>query len=141
MITLAIDPGPTKCGWAVLDDKTYMFSGMFASTPEAIITFFKLDASELGIHRCLIEKPVVGRRQAAKLIHETGIVTGFICGLGYGMGFRFGHVRAMDWRKQLCGTHTASDKLIKECVEAVVLKLPAKTNEHTRDAMGLALYA
>jgi Holliday junction resolvasome RuvABC endonuclease subunit len=135
VLVLAIDPGPTMCWWAVLDKDVYVDAGFFLSTDGQILNFV---VGKKDYTTVVIEEPTVGRRQAAKLIHQTGLVTGFIRGAFSAYNVAVKGIRAFDWRKCTVGVHNASDEAIKEFVLTNVKNLPKKTNVHIRDALGLA---
>lgn len=69
-----------------------------------------------------------------------GEIAGFCRGLKYGFyGFDTFEFSALEWRRAVIGKSNASDAEVKRVLSALVA-LPARSNAHERDAVGLALY-
>jgi Holliday junction resolvasome RuvABC endonuclease subunit len=71
----------------------------------------------------------------------TARVAGGLAWLAEGETLRVIELPAAAWRQTLVGRPHAKDAVIKLAVERLVTGLPARTNVHVRDALGLAIVA
>jgi len=149
MNLLAIDPGEKACGFAIVrleGPRTRWLGGG------------KIDATRAGFQnllngalltRCL-GADVVALEDVSGFIHEpfrgphllaTAKVLGGIAWECEREGLRVVELTARAWRKTLCGKANASDGVIADAVRANVVDMPTSSNEHVRDALGLAIVA
>lgn len=68
-------------------------------------------------------------------------IGGLLAGLAHARGKRVVTCSAAEWRSALCTSRVASDGEVKQMVRIRVPNWPAKSNEHERDAAGVALWA
>lgn len=151
---LGVDPGAT-IGWCVLDvgDST----GSYVSAGAV-----RAGAHGLGDDaRSLLESVLAGARaiilaiERVEHVHgqarmgssyaeglaRAGWVGGEIAQLGRARGLEVATVEAAVWRKLLVGSRTAKDAQIAAMVRVRIPTWPKRSNAHTRDAAGVALWA
>jgi Holliday junction resolvasome RuvABC endonuclease subunit len=142
LLLLAIDPGPQKCGYAIviLDGPTPRFARGGLAEVERVISpeFYQ------GIDRLVIEEVgLVHRLEAAHALVQTSRVEGKIEAIA-GTVLPVGHIQkiqAVDWRRAFVGKRNAKDTVIKAAVKRNVICLPTRFNKHVADALGLACVA
>lgn len=157
MLILGIDPGPTEIGYAVLrrDAATrrgsYVDAGKLtvdARTHGELFGIVKVHA----IGAVGVELP--GRLHANEKISRSALVSrsnqllatmkvqqrlvGWLNGFGF---FDVHEVTASEWRRGIVGRPSASDAMIKAAIVRQVAGWPSRSNEHERDAAGVALAA
>lgn len=154
MRTLGWDPGRRWVGWALLDvpergPAVHLRSGMLdlqesdlfaAGSP--LLTMREDGVLHVAVEqvRQVVERDGFSISMAAELARAER-VGGLIVGAARILGMQWSEPSAPAWRQSLCGQRQASDALIKTIMEARVHGLPARTNPHQRDAMGVAIYA
>jgi Holliday junction resolvasome RuvABC endonuclease subunit len=155
MLILGIDPGPTEIGYAVLRRDTatrrgsYVDAGKFAVDARMCDELFGL-VKVHGIGAVGVELP--GRLHPDRNISRAALVSRSnqllatvkiqerIVGWLNGFGFYDVHeVTASDWRRGIVGRSSPSDAAIKVAIMRQVAGWPKRSNEHERDAAGVAL--
>lgn len=148
MKVLALDPGPTRIGAALLELLP------MASWPRVLRAgHVELDEARRWVaeavalgHHIAVETIVGYAYQASRVagLVETARVEGRLLEAAKRLDERLLHaVEATVWREAMLGTRTPSDDQIRVVVEGVVRDIPQlghKVRPHAYDAMGLALY-
>lgn len=148
MKVLALDPGPTRIGAALLELPP------MASWPRVIRAgHVELDEARRWVaeavalgHHVAVETIVGYAYQASRVagLVETARVEGRLLEAAKRLDERLLHaVEASVWRESMLGTRTPSDDQIRVVVEGVVRDIPqlgCRVRPHAYDAMGLALY-
>lgn len=148
MRVLALDPGPTRIGAALLELPP------MASWPRVIRAgHVELDEARRWVaeavalgHHVAVETIVGYAYQASRVagLVETARVEGRLLEAARPNSDRLLHaVEASVWRESMLGTRTPSDDQIRVVVEGVVRDIPqlgCRVRPHAYDAMGLALY-
>lgn len=151
-LVVGIDPGASLHGVALL-----RVSGARASFVEA----HRLDTTELvlWLKALAIQAPYVAIEtaygvhagiartrgaQAALSIARASVATtradGVIEGVCVGLGLVTMRATALEWRAALAGGRQASDAAVAAMVPRLVSGWPARSNAHTRDAAGVAVF-
>ena len=144
---LAFDPGPTRTAWGALSPLahgtacTFVGGGVVPSTLEelgALCAQYR-DAAVMAIEAVGLAHRVEARHALIQTAHVAGLLEGLIRA-------EFPRVvavllTAVQWRRALTGRGNANDASIKRVVCASVRGMPARTNCHVRDALGLAVVA
>lgn len=143
MIILGIDPGPTTCGvaWIDLDryDARLIDKGKIDSTPDAIV-------GAIGKHGPLLvlalEQPAgyAYSLERSRDLIETARVGGVIAGIAGSLRIEIDTATASEWRRAIVGKGNASDKLIGQVIPRQIKGWPSRSNNHERDAAGVALF-
>lgn len=154
MRTLGWDPGSRYVGWALLDvplrgPALHLRSGMLDLRETDLFgtdSPLRSMAEDRVVHVAVEQVLKVVDREGFSLsmaseLAKTERVGGLILGAARILGLQWSEPEAPAWRKALCGDRQASDALIKTIVGARVHGIPASTNSHQRDAMGVAIYA
>lgn len=143
MKLLAVDPGPSSCGWAhvrMVDGRAhYIDGGKFDSTRTYFVNVLEgwaTDVVAIEMPEGFIHEPFRGPP-----LLQTARVAGGIEWECDRRGLRTITLSATSWRKTLCGGARPGDGVIADVVRANVAGLPALTNVHVRDALGLAIVA
>lgn len=143
---LALDPGPTRTGAALLE--------LSPSGWPLVLRAGHLDRRELEVW--LVEAQQLGRTVAVEQVQgyayeasrvaqlvETARAEGWIDGRVRGAS-RLLWASAAEWREQLCGSKVASDDQIRLVVEGLACGLPhvgSRERPHVMDAVGLGIVA
>lgn len=140
---VGFDPGPTFTGVACLGigagRGTWLEADKVYSTLKAIDGWL----TRCKPHLVAVERPIwLGRRSGAcgAPLLDTGIIAGGIAWLAEARGFSVVVLSANQWRGVLCRRAAVKDRVVAEALARFVA-LPTSSNEHERDAMGLALVA
>lgn len=142
---IGVDPGPKKCGWAVIwyersaaSTARYVTGGMVESHVNAFATtLFGANANAV----VAVETPsgyVHEHARGAQLL-ATARVAGELVGVAKANGRHVIELSPETWRRALTGKTTASDATIKRAVGFHVTEMPKRSNSHTRDAIGVAI--
>jgi len=146
-LALGIDPGATTA-WALLEVGAARASFVSKGSTTAGVAICALEQI-MRDHRPLvaIERVVnvhgsarMGSSYAEGLVHAAWI-GGELAGIAHVIGCRVETVQAGVWRQALCTSRVASDGEVKQMVRLRVPDWPPKSNEHERDAAGVALWA
>jgi hypothetical protein len=150
---VAFDPGPVWCGFAIAELSAayrgmvrYGDGGRCQSTMEAVRHVLEAalpppnSAARLIV---AVEQPEGFIHQHARgpQILETARVGGEIGRQAELLGLEVARLPASRWRHALVAKNNASDALIKRACQMFVIGLPVRTNNHVRDALGLAIVA
>lgn len=142
MRILGIDPGTAKTGLAVVEVGTDGNGVWIESTTVApnelnpsLFTDYKVNKD---ISVVAIESPEGHNGPAIKYLAPTAQLAGECGGMCRVLGMHILYVKPREWRKVLCGRGNPTDASIAEAL-GVAMDLPKRSNEHTRDAAGLAL--
>ena len=155
MIALGIDPGLAHTGWALVESqaRSYRLVACGAVTsppgPSPEVRLETLCDRLLGALKergarpdCTAIEAVEVRRQAGQKINPAGLLlTALVAGAVWALSSqtrRSSLVRASDWRRAIGAGH-GSDAEVRAAVERVVG--PVRGNAHSRDAIGIALWA
>lgn len=157
VLILGIDPGPTEIGYAVIRFDTatrrgsYVDAGKLAVDARTcdelfgIVKVHVIDAvgvelpSQLHANEKIHRSALVSR---ANQLLATMKVQQRIVGWLNSFGFDdVCEVAASDWRRGIVGRSSASDAAIKAAIVRQVAGWPKRSNEHERDAAGVALAA
>lgn len=151
---LAIDPGPSVCGWAVIHVErggmcSFSAAGMEDSGPGAFRAQL-YSAARVGA-LVAIEIPVAmhprpGASPAnlfarSKQLLATRDVATRLATEARHLALDVVELSAGQWRHALTRKNNASNALIKQAVSMLCKGLPRRTNAHTRDSVGLAIVA
>lgn len=139
---LGFDPGPRHTYWARVmvmpGGFKYITGGrIFSDVGSVALVLAKSDPKMIGIEE-------VGNfvKPAARIqLKDTSKVVGIIEGVAGAMGYKTMLISAngpASWRKVLTGKATAGDLLVGEAIAAVP-DFPQRSNNHLRDATGIAL--
>lgn len=167
---IGFDTGSAHCGWAVLDIESgrtshvdsgvievgYLGAGRGAKKQERLISAETLDQFTEHAQR-LLRGPLVEAvaiewhprianipRFSADLgqqLKTAELLAGVIYGLCAASGRHVHLVTPEEWRLALCGGRQATDAQVKAVVSAVVAGWPKQSNNHERDAAGVAVFA
>lgn len=149
---LAIDPGEKEFGYAYVRREgaraRYLSAGKWPATRDGFVRLlgdlsgFSAAGVPLAPNLTLVVETPDG------FIHQpfrgpgllrSARVAGGIEWFALGAGIPLHGMTAEQWRKPLTDNARASDAEIAAVVRANILGLPAQTNVHSRDALGLAL--
>lgn len=150
MIILAFDPGSTSTGWCAIDTRggeglpitsTFLDKGEIPSTEGEIslliraqlpdvVAIEKLEGFAFGAGK--------GPGVVAALVASSRIA-GLIRGVAWAEGPATVEMTAREWRKLVLGQPSATDERIAKVIPTLVHGWPSRSNQHTRDAGGLAL--
>lgn len=142
---IAFDPGPTTCGYAIAEhgrdagNRVRFLAGGEVSSDAAMLG--QTLGCGAGVDAVCVETPAgyVYEKFRGPTLIETARVAERIAILAGVRGTRVVQMSAAQWRKALCSKANADDKRIKRAVQMVTTDLPSRTNEHLRDALGLAI--
>lgn len=151
---LAVDPGPTWMGWAVLRVEyspgvrcTFLRGGRSLCDRA---TFADVLARELNdamaaegsppLH-LVVETPAGYAFIPARVPHllSTAWVAGGMAWLAEWRGLRVARITAQQVRKVLAGKANADDSLVKITVRGHVFGAPTNTNDHVYDALAVGV--
>jgi hypothetical protein len=142
---LGLDPGATT-GWCVYDtERGWLAAGeerwFGCPTAASLLLLWK----EHGCDIIAIEEPFVrgGSGPASWAVGETKGVWGVIVGMAYSSGIECVSVPAGDWQSALTGKSRGTrgmSKLVNRALGKLGL-LPKQSNQHKRDACGIARHA
>ena len=149
MRALAIDPGSSVSHWTVLeasmphelDDKPeWLASGKLANGETLGASVERL-AREHEVSVVAVETIASRFVQPGQGMHlaQTAQAAGEIVGWCRKAGLDVRCIPSFDWRKWLCNRPSAKDAQISHALSFTV-HMPKRSNPHTRDAAGLALY-
>lgn len=143
---LGIDPGlPSKTGgtgWAVVDvmpDITgvYVDGGVIRVDVDPHHITRLITDNDVAL--VAIERPRAAGSGALLLI-DTALVAGQILGWSRIASSHTSTCTSWDWKRVLTGHPSAKDAEVKHALSGCVEGLPARTNCHVRDAVGVALW-
>lgn len=146
-LIVGLDPGPTRSAMALvrtlpMGRVLHLRSGMVPSQPDAMLAW--LQACGLPGTVTLAREQVSGYAYAhvrsAALLATQDRGARFV-GTAQAHGYAVVEASAEQWRRQLTGRGAANDAAIKRALAPFVDGLPARTNAHVRDALGVALFA
>jgi Holliday junction resolvasome RuvABC endonuclease subunit len=139
---LAIDPGPSRSYWALVEvgaRPRYVDSGWCESTLEDVDRLFRSrEVDHIALEQ--VAGYAYEAKRTAQLI-ATSRVEGMIGAGAYSFRVPLVEVAASTWRKALCGKGNADGHAIARALATWVVGMPTRTNEHVRDALGLAVVA
>lgn len=154
---LAVDPGPSSCGWALVERHgakvRYLQSGTVAPALHAFDNLANVFEETYGeaVPDVAVEEPTGFVFQAFRgpTLLATAAVAGGIAWWGESLGMGVHRMSSEVVRATLIGKTRMRgkelrgdrDKLVKLALAGVVLGLPAKSNVHVRDALALAVVA
>lgn len=136
---LGIDPGPTLCGWGVVDGQPPRFvaGGMVGSTSAELQELLALyPGAVVAIES--IEWRNFGPARTGPLM-ATSHIAGLLEGLANGRKTHL--LPAAMWRRMLTGRTGPTDARIKLVVCSRLRDMPSRSSSHVRDALGCALAA
>lgn len=154
MKVLAIDPGLASTGWALVDGMKYLASGTITTKPGPSVAFRSCDivddlrdatyqyrqGEEIKL---VVEYPEVAYLgKAYKGVMENFYVSGFIAGRlssGYGIGW-VATVTPPTWSKGYKGRMGERMEAARN-MAVKAFKVTERTSVHSRDALGIALWA
>ena len=139
---LGLDPGPRHTYWARVSvtpaGARFIAGGrIYSDVGSVALVLAKSDPKMIGIEE-------VGnfiKTEAKIQLKDTAKVVGLIEGVAGAMGYRTMLIQAngpAGWRKVLTGKGTAGDLLVGEAVTRTA-GFPERSNNHLRDATGIAL--
>lgn len=143
MIIFGIDPGPKTCGFAVLNcdrfEATFVAKGTFPSNVDGVADAIERHGPVLLV---ALEQPAgyAYSIERSKDLIETARVGGLINGIATLRGIEVKAFPATEWRRSVVGKGNASNKLISLVVPRQIKGWPKRSNNHERDAAGVALY-
>lgn len=148
---LAVDPGPTWMGWAVLqvDHRpgvrcTYLRGGHAPCDRVAFSAVLQNERMEAA-HTCdllvTVETPAGYAFQPGRVpqLLRTAWVAGGMAWLAETMGHRVIVATAQQVRKVLAGKANADDSLVEMTVRGQVFGAPATKNDHVNDALAVGV--
>jgi len=148
-MALGIDPGPTWCGWALLDfavstAPVWHMGGRTDDVPALLDTL--VAAGPLRPAVVGVERPVALHNPLANVqAMATCFAAGEVCGEARARGFEVMALPVHEWRGAFVG-HFAKrgenvDHTIERTLRALVRQMPKVTSTHSRDAAGVACVA
>lgn len=149
---LGIDPG-RRVGVALLEmTKAGHASGVRLATwtdesdsrlsDELLREVMRADIDVVGVER--VERVHGSARMGssyAEGLARGNWIGGLLAGLARAQQVRVVTVEAREWRQALVGSRTASDAQVASMVRLRVANWPRRSNEHERDAAGVAIWA
>ncbi len=146
-IVLGVDPGssdPRKVGrhgWALLlcrPGRRPVFRGCGRDKVEPLDLLRQHGYLDL----LAVEVPqVVHRIEAVRGVLDTRGSAGTFAGAASGIGLPLVEMSPGDWRYRVCKARSPSDAMVKEAILAMIEGWPQISNNHERDAAGVALAA
>lgn len=146
MRILSVDPGSTSAGWSIITQSPrarpqFVAGGTCPVTPSALS---ELLADHAPVDVLAIETiEIYGAQGMAVRMRDLAKTSGaaeLLRGLAFGKGIPVLGITASEWRLAVIGKRSPSDAEVKRTVTSLVDGLP-RTNEHVRDATGLAILA
>lgn len=144
---LGIDPGPSKCAWALLDisgrGKAPVICCGLVDTPALDLGAWADPATLLAIEWPAF-RPIGGRANPAQSLAmaaalvETALVAGELAGRAHGQFAGVVRVTCGQVRKALIGRPSCTDAELAWAI-AFFVELPKRSNAHVRDAMAAAV--
>lgn len=153
---LAFDPGPRECWYAraALGDRgmvIFVDAGMVHSSDDAGIASLMTSATEEPRALVAVEVPSALHPRAgatpanlfarSKQLMATARAAQRIEDAAHARALDVLELSAGQWRHALVRKNNASNALIKRAVTLFSIGLSKRTNEHQRDALGLAIVA
>lgn len=142
---LAFDPG-VHIGWAhltIVNDRLRQFrsGGTFDSVEECFtkIALAKEYAHLVAVEMVSADGGWVHARGGA--LAECNAIGGKLLGYARGLNIKTLELSAFEWREQLIGKRNATDAMVKQMTHALIKGMPKVSNDHMRDACGVALAA
>ena len=144
-VAVGIDTGPKAHAWGAVRYERgvwrYVDSGsleadLASALPQALTTL-ALEGAAVAIE---CPQHAFSAATASPII-ATARAAGELAGRLRALGVRAAYTTAADWRRELVGYANAHDAAVKSWLEAQVEGLPARTNVHVRDALGVACWA
>jgi len=153
VIVLGVDPGKTT-GLAVLEFKGTRVSYVehaTATDPIAVVLCDMFDRGDLADGKLDLVAVEIAERANNRARFGPSMATGLLQANEAGNELLLALVRAgytgatakvtaANWRRFLCRRGSASDARIAAAVTRTVRGWPARSNEHARDAAGVAMY-
>lgn len=140
MLVIGVDPGPDRCGWAVV--APIQKRGHVALESCGHDKWDRIPHGN-GIYKLAIERPRF--HGMTRQIHPGPLIdTAYVAGRIAESFYRFGPITefaAGDWKRKLGLKPNADDRAVRGVVERFVTGLPKRTNVHVRDACAIALAA
>ena len=146
-LALGIDPGPTNCGWAILDmggRKPSWVDGGVCTPAEVTDVLDRFDGTASpATCICAVEVPVaVHKPEAMVQVVQTAVCAGALIERCCQRGYRVVQTSPAAWQTALIGRPQKGqnrDKIVEIELRCRLEVLP-RTNGHARDAAGIALH-
>jgi Holliday junction resolvasome RuvABC endonuclease subunit len=144
-LVLGIDPGPTSCGWAVLDFSirtapVWVAGGSVADVAEMLEPSFPHLMPEDTL--VVVEEPRAMHNPLANVaVMGTAFAAGDAHGFARALGFTTQRVGVNQWRLAVVGSSKRGDNVdrkVERVLRAYVRGMPTRTSVHARDAAGVA---
>lgn len=142
-LIVSFDPGPSECGYAIVAPvgrrARYVIAGMVTSSVDGIMNVLRFG----NVERVVIERPrgYIHATYRGPTLLDTAFVAGLIEGIARSIGLEVRSMSAEQWRRALTGSATATDAVIEGVVRPNVIGMPRVSNPHSRDSLGLAVFA
>jgi Holliday junction resolvasome RuvABC endonuclease subunit len=152
-LCLSWDPGPTRSAFAIVSEgargmSVFVNAGLLKSDDHYAIQAKLAEAAHAGAI-VAVEIPTALHPRAgasvanllarSKQLLATSRVAATIAADARGMGLKVIELPASKWRHAITRKSNASDAVIKRAVTMYCAGLPARSNAHVRDAIGLGL--
>jgi Holliday junction resolvasome RuvABC endonuclease subunit len=145
-LVLGIDPGPTNNGYAVLDfaipTAPVWHHGGVTANIEGVLEWLSQEGEPLRPRLVFVEQ---ARALHNPMANVQAMATAWAGGCVYGLAKARGYdVRALgvnEWRQALVGHSRRGDDVdgkVKAFLSTFVRQFPARSNNHSRDAAGVA---
>jgi len=152
-LALAWDPGPTRSAWAIVGEGpgglgSYVGSGVVLSADvdgwRGRLAWAAESVAVVGVEVPEALHPRAGASLGnlfarSRQLLATARVAATIAAEGRVKGLQVLELSAGKWRHALTGRNNASGERIRGAIGLYCAGVPGRTNEHTRDAIGLGL--
>jgi Holliday junction resolvasome RuvABC endonuclease subunit len=151
LIVLGVDPGATT-GWALVKVSLSVSGSQWLAAgaerePSNVLSVMRGSMLTAGERIELVAIETIGTvfprarfgAGMAKDLARASRIGGELAGAAKVMGLTVAEVEAAAWRRALTGRGAPKDRLVKLAL-GMVIKLPARSNAHERDAAGVALH-
>lgn len=128
----------TAATWQSRDLERYALDLLFG--PRGLAMAFRPDMIAIEHIERVHGSKRMGSKYADGLVGANELA-GLLRGIALARGVRVERCTAGRWRAALCGSKCASDAAIAQMVKVRVVGWPKVSNEHQRDAAGVALFA
>lgn len=140
LISLGIDPGTRSLGFALVE-RISSFTGKWIEAGNLPTTYAESAALLVRLKPDLVvvEEPVwIGLGKGAAELFKTCWVGGGWHWLAQSNGIRAEAIYAREWRLWLCNDASPSNADIASHLPRVITGIPKRSNNHERDACGIA---